>query len=97
MSNNSFQIILKISKFFFRTIIKPDALLYRDSHKPLPIDDVYFSRYFRYKIYPFAEAIQCHREWMHPTMYNAPDSLVNIRVELNMEVGYNIILFKLIF
>ncbi|KAL7295287.1 hypothetical protein TKK_0011422 [Trichogramma kaykai] len=64
-------------------IVKPDILKYDYIKKPVAIDDVWLGKDFKWKIYPFAEAIQCHREMLHPTMYDMPDTLVNIFVELN--------------
>ncbi|KAK7793470.1 hypothetical protein R5R35_013846 [Gryllus longicercus] len=52
--------------------------------KPSCIDDVVVTKYYRWKLYDFAEAIQCHRETHHPTVYNQPDSYVQAHIELDM-------------
>ncbi|XP_017783589.1 PREDICTED: 50S ribosomal protein L1 [Nicrophorus vespilloides] len=56
-----------------------------DSWKQLPIDNVYPQRYYQWRVYPFQEAILCHRETHHPEVYNKPNSNVHITIELNME------------
>ncbi|OXU26714.1 hypothetical protein TSAR_007310, partial [Trichomalopsis sarcophagae] len=65
-------------------VLKPDAMISNEHTKPVAIDDVYHMRYFQWKVYSFAEAIQNHREYFHPTMYDAPDSIVCVNAELNM-------------
>ncbi|XP_001605669.5 39S ribosomal protein L1, mitochondrial [Nasonia vitripennis] len=65
-------------------IIKPDAMITNEHTKPVAVDDVFYMRYFRWKVYSFAEAIQNHREYFHPTMYDAPDSIVCVNAELNL-------------
>lgn len=58
----------------------------RSTEEKLPIclDDVYVTKLYRWKVYDFAEAIQCHREILHPTMYNVPDAPVVAHIELDM-------------
>ncbi|KAH8416685.1 hypothetical protein KR222_007071 [Zaprionus bogoriensis] len=56
-----------------------------DSWKQVPRDDVYVGRYYRWPVYTVAEAIQCHRETHHPSMYNVPNAPLSIEVELNMQ------------
>uniref|UniRef100_A0A1B0D1M8 Uncharacterized protein n=1 Tax=Phlebotomus papatasi TaxID=29031 RepID=A0A1B0D1M8_PHLPP len=57
---------------------------YDDSWKQTPFDDVYVGRYYKWKVYPFREAVECHRETHHPTMYNVPNASLNVHIELNM-------------
>nr|CAH7757949.1 unnamed protein product [Callosobruchus chinensis] len=40
-----------------------------DSWKPDPIDDVYVAKYFKWIVYPFSEAVQCHKETHHPDIF----------------------------
>lgn len=56
-----------------------------ETNMKVPTDDVYFIKYYKMKVYPFAEAIQCHRETHHPDMYNKPDAEVEVRVELDTQ------------
>lgn len=46
---------------------------------------MYDQRDYRWKVYPFAEAVQCHRETHHPDMYNQPNATLQVCVELNMQ------------
>ncbi|KAK9679653.1 hypothetical protein QE152_g39822 [Popillia japonica] len=57
---------------------------FNDSWKKLPTDDVYPQKYYQWKQYEFAEAVECHRETHHPDMYNQPDAPLHLIVELNM-------------
>lgn len=52
---------------------------------PLPTDDVYIQKLYRWKVYSFVEAVQCHRETHHPDMYNKPEANLHVTVELNMQ------------
>lgn len=62
-------------------------MIYQDHFRPaVESDDVYFMKYFKFKIYSFEEAINNHREFLHPTIFNDPDSKVEIFVHLNLEV-----------
>ncbi|KAH8316020.1 hypothetical protein KR074_007630 [Drosophila pseudoananassae] len=56
-----------------------------DSWKQVPKDDCYVGRYYRWPVYSVAEAIQCHRETHHPSMYNVPNAPLNVDIELNMQ------------
>lgn len=56
-----------------------------DSWKADPIDDVYVGKYYKWRVYSVAEAIQCHKETHHPTMYNVPNAPLIAYVELNMQ------------
>ncbi|XP_047001588.1 39S ribosomal protein L1, mitochondrial [Schistocerca americana] len=55
-----------------------------DSHKPVSSDDVWIGRYYQWRVYDFVEAVQCHRETHHPTMYNVPDAPLFAFIELDM-------------
>ncbi|KAK0169095.1 hypothetical protein PV327_002841 [Microctonus hyperodae] len=55
-----------------------------DSWKVSPIDDVWLGKYHKWKVYPFAEAVECHRETHHPTCYNLPNAFINAYIELDM-------------
>ncbi|RZB39391.1 mitochondrial ribosomal protein L1, partial [Asbolus verrucosus] len=61
------------------------TLKYDDSWKSAPVDNVYHTKYYRSKIYPFEEAVQCHRETHHPDMYNVPNASLFARIELYMQ------------
>ncbi|KAH8278763.1 hypothetical protein KR018_008912 [Drosophila ironensis] len=56
-----------------------------DSWKQVPKDDCYVGRYYRWPVYSVTEAIQCHRETHHPSMYNVPNAPLNVDIELNMQ------------
>ncbi|KAF5300097.1 hypothetical protein FQA39_LY11289 [Lamprigera yunnana] len=56
-----------------------------DSMLGSPIDDVYHTRFYRWKVYDFAEAINNHRETHHIDMYNKPNANVCVNIELNMQ------------
>lgn len=56
-----------------------------DSWKAVPNDNVYIGRYYRWRVYSVTEAIQCHRETHHPTMYGIPNAKLNVEIELNMQ------------
>ena len=51
----------------------------------MPIDDVYLSSNYRWRVHTFEEAIQFHRETNHPTMCNVPNAPVVAQIELNMQ------------
>jgi large subunit ribosomal protein L1 len=68
-----------------RLLAARPKLKFDDSWKGLPIDDVYSMKYYRWKIYPFEEAVQCHRETHHPDMYNEPNASLHVHIELNMQ------------
>uniref|UniRef100_A0A1L8DRJ6 Putative 50s ribosomal protein l1 n=1 Tax=Nyssomyia neivai TaxID=330878 RepID=A0A1L8DRJ6_9DIPT len=55
-----------------------------DSWKRTPIDDVYRGKFYQWKVYSFREAVECHRETHHPTMYNVPNANLDVHIELNM-------------
>ncbi|KAL9891626.1 mitochondrial ribosomal protein L1 [Glossina fuscipes fuscipes] len=56
-----------------------------DSWKQVSTDNCYVGKYYRWPVYTVAEAIQCHRETHHPTMYNEPNARLMVDVELNMK------------
>ncbi|KAL3271443.1 hypothetical protein HHI36_021929 [Cryptolaemus montrouzieri] len=56
-----------------------------DSWKQTPVDVVYSMRYYRSKVYPFLEAVNCHRETHHPEVYNQPNAPLQAIFELNMQ------------
>ena len=57
----------------------------QDETKPFPVDDVWVQKFFRWRIYDFAEAVECHRETHHPQIYNVPDAPLHAFIELNMQ------------
>ncbi|XP_012288922.1 uncharacterized protein LOC105704356 [Orussus abietinus] len=61
-----------------------EKLQIRDVGKPKAVDNVYPMRYFSWKSYSFAEAVQCHRETHHPTVMNIPNEYVTAVIELDM-------------
>ncbi|XP_065371500.1 large ribosomal subunit protein uL1m [Calliphora vicina] len=56
-----------------------------DSWKQIATDNCYVGKYYRWPVYTVSEAIQCHRETHHPTMYNEPNAPLIVDVELNMK------------
>ncbi|CAK9824196.1 50S ribosomal protein L1 [Anthophora retusa] len=64
--------------------ISPLATL-DDSWKTKPIDNVWIVKYHRNPMYSFKEAIEFHRETLHPTMLNKPDAPVNAFIELDLK------------
>nr|CAD7403873.1 unnamed protein product [Timema poppensis] len=48
-------------------------------------DDVWIAKYHRWRVYSFQEAVSCHRETHHPTVYNISDAPLNIVIELDMK------------
>lgn len=51
-----------------------------------PLDNVWISKFCKWKIYSFEEAVQCHRETHHPTMYNLPNAQIKALIELDLQV-----------
>lgn len=72
--------------FFYREILSFNELQTDDSWKSDHLDDVWLGKYHKWKVYPFAEAIECHRETHHPTCYNLPNAFINAYIELDMHV-----------
>ncbi|XP_011194282.1 39S ribosomal protein L1, mitochondrial [Zeugodacus cucurbitae] len=64
--------------------LQRENLHFDDSWKQLPQDNVYVLKYYRWPVYTVAEAIQCHRETHHPSMYNVPNAPLNVDIELDM-------------
>ena len=64
-----------------------------DSMKPDPVDNVWYSRHYKWPIYSFADAVQCHRETHHPTVYNSPDADLYVNLELDMRAVKAVIFF----
>lgn len=58
-----------------------------DSMKPDPQDNVWLSRYYKWPVYSFAAALQCHREANHPTVYNNPDGELYVNLELDVRAA----------
>ncbi|XP_053945565.1 39S ribosomal protein L1, mitochondrial [Anastrepha ludens] len=65
--------------------LQRENLHFDDSWKQVPQDNVYVLKYYRWPVYTVAEAIQCHRETHHPSMYNLPNAPLNIKIELDMQ------------
>lgn len=57
-----------------------------EKNKPEAIDDVFVTRHFMTKPITLAEAVQFHRETNHPTIYDSPDALITMKVELDMKL-----------
>jgi len=57
-----------------------------DSNRSEPIDNVWISKFHKWKINSFEEAVQNHRETHHPTMYNLPSAPIKAFIELDMQV-----------
>lgn len=55
-----------------------------DDWKLAATDDAYPGRYYRWPLLSVSDAIQFHKENLHPTMWNSLDSPLNISVEMNM-------------
>lgn len=56
-----------------------------DSWKQVPTDNCWVSKYYKWRVYTVEEAIRCHRETHHPTMYNLPNAPLHAHIELNMQ------------
>nr|CAG4641801.1 EOG090X089S [Eurycercus lamellatus] len=54
--------------------------------KPEAIDDVFFMHHFKSRAISFSDAIQFHRECNDPTVFNSPNSIVSVKVELDMRM-----------
>nr|SVE77077.1 EOG090X089S [Daphnia lumholtzi]SVE78935.1 EOG090X089S [Daphnia lumholtzi] len=55
-------------------------------NKPEVVDDVYFTKHFMTVPISLADAVQFHRETNHPTVYDSPEALITMKVELNMQL-----------
>ncbi|XP_076678660.1 mitochondrial ribosomal protein L1 [Andrena cerasifolii] len=56
-----------------------------DDWKIPATDNVWIVKYHQQPIYGLKEALECHRETHHPTMYNKPDAHVKAFIELDMQ------------
>ncbi|XP_076295791.1 mitochondrial ribosomal protein L1 isoform X2 [Lasioglossum baleicum] len=56
-----------------------------DNWRSKPIFDVWFTKYHPQRCYSLREAIECHRETHHPTMYNAPNAFINAVFDLYLQ------------
>lgn len=70
---------------YFRMLLNRKQLKFDDSWKKDPVDDVYVAKYYKWVVYSFADAVQCHRETHSPEMYNQPNANLHVTVELNMQ------------
>uniref|UniRef100_A0A1B6FXW7 39S ribosomal protein L1, mitochondrial n=1 Tax=Cuerna arida TaxID=1464854 RepID=A0A1B6FXW7_9HEMI len=52
--------------------------------KQTATDDVWVTSGYAWRIFDFKEAVECHRETHHPTIYNVPDAQINLFIELDM-------------
>lgn len=57
-----------------------------DSSLKATTDDVWIIKNHPVPVFSIQEAIECHRQTHHPTMFNMPNALVNAFIELNMKV-----------
>ena len=55
-------------------------------NKPEVVDDVYFTKHFMTQSMSLADAVQFHRETNHPSVYNSPEALITMKVELDMQL-----------
>ncbi|XP_063227200.1 large ribosomal subunit protein uL1m [Bacillus rossius redtenbacheri] len=56
----------------------------KDDLKSEPVDDVWVARYHKWRTYSFVEAVLCHKETHHPTVYNVPDAPLTVTFELDL-------------
>ena len=57
-----------------------------EKNKPEAIDDVFITKHFMTRAISLADAVQFHRETNHPSVYNSPEALITMKVELNMQL-----------
>lgn len=70
-------------KMVKQKVIRPVISIPFDEYsKPAPVRNVWLGRYHSWKVYSFEEAIECHRQTHHPTMYNIPNADVEVFIEL---------------
>ncbi|KAJ8937493.1 hypothetical protein NQ314_011883 [Rhamnusium bicolor] len=69
----------------YRLLLKREQRKFDDSWKRDPIDNVYVAKYYKWVVYPFSEAVECHRETHHPEVYNKPNANLRVSIELNMQ------------
>lgn len=70
---------------FCRLLAARPKLKFDDSWKKESLDDVYVAKFFKSVVYPFKEAVECHKETHHPDIYNVPNAPLHVRIELNMQ------------
>lgn len=70
--------------FLFRVVIRTNKH-YDDSWKQIAKDDVWIGKYYQFHTYSFEDALKCHRETHHPTMYNEPNAPIIAHIEINMQ------------
>ncbi|KAJ8867005.1 hypothetical protein PR048_032867 [Dryococelus australis] len=58
--------------------------IFLDNLKSEPVDDVWIARYHKWRTYSFMEAVECHKETHHPSVYNVLDAPLLIMFELDM-------------
>lgn len=74
---------VKIDKSQFRFLdVKRQEKLLPD----LPEDNVFFVDKFKRKKFSFDEAIEFHKQVVHPDVLNVPDALVTATIELNLKM-----------
>jgi hypothetical protein len=71
--------------FFFRNKIVLKSRKLEDWWKSSATDNVWTSRYYRWRVYSFEEGVRCHQETHHPTIYNQPNAPLNVTIELDMK------------
>lgn len=76
--------MLKKGILIFRLDLLRQSNRFNDSWKQTPVDDVWSAQYNKSKVYTFEEAVSCHRETHHPTMYNVPNAPLIAKIELDM-------------
>lgn len=59
-------------------------LINLDEGKLIPTDDAFPGRYYRWPMFTAAQAINNHKEYCDPTMWDSLDSMLNVSIEMNM-------------
>lgn len=62
----------------------------------LPDDDVYIENLFKLKKYSLIEAINFHKEYHHPSVFNNVDAPIIVRIEFNMVAKKKVIAVHLL-
>lgn len=57
-----------------------------EKNKPEAIDDVFITKHFMARAVSLVDAVQFHRETNHPSIYNSPEALISMKVELDMQL-----------
>lgn len=76
---------LRVKKTGQSTVFETKRI--REEWKQVSTDDVWIAKYYRWRLYNFAEAVECHRETHHPTVFNRPDAKLEVLVELDMRTA----------